>query len=311
MLRREFSRLVIVSRGEPAMRVIHAVRELNHGRADPIRLIALHTEAERDATFVRQADETVCLGDHERASSVPCGRARADAAWVGWGPVAERPEFAELCERLGIVFVGPDPAAMRRLGDETAAAQLAEQVGIAVARPDAARRSRAPGRVTWRCRSSPTAMAPCGRSGCATARAAQASRGCSRSPRARASPTDQERHLMDAAQRLMLRAGYCGAGTVEFLYEPAARRVSFMEVKARLGCGHSVTEAVTGLDLVKLQLHVAAGGRLEGDPPAPVGHAIEAQPVRGRPDARVRTDDQAAGPPAAANRPRSAGRHRA
>ena len=57
MLRCEFSRLVIVSRGEPAVRVIHAVRELNHGRADPIRLIAVHAEAERDATFVRQADD--------------------------------------------------------------------------------------------------------------------------------------------------------------------------------------------------------------------------------------------------------------
>ena len=131
MLRCEFSRLMIVSRGEPAVRVIHAVRELNHGRADPIRLIAVHTEAERDATFVRQADQTVSLGDHdglERAVRA----SRADAAWVGWGPVAERPEFAELSERLGIVFVGPDPGVMRRLRDETAAAQLAEEVGIPV-----------------------------------------------------------------------------------------------------------------------------------------------------------------------------------
>ena len=66
MLRHEFSRLVTVSCGESAVRVIHAVRELNHGRAsDPITLIALHTQAEREATFVRQADETVCVGDHE------------------------------------------------------------------------------------------------------------------------------------------------------------------------------------------------------------------------------------------------------
>ena len=82
---------------------------------------------------------------------------------------------------------------------------------------------------------------------------------------------------MDAAQRLALRAGYRGAGTVEFLYEPAERRFSFMEVNARLQVEHPVTEAVTGLDLVKLQLHVAAGGRLEGEPPAPAGHAIEAR----------------------------------
>ena len=60
-MQRPFSRLAIVNRGEPAMRVIHAVRELNEQRAERIRLIALFTEAERDAMFVRHADEAVCL----------------------------------------------------------------------------------------------------------------------------------------------------------------------------------------------------------------------------------------------------------
>ncbi len=275
MLRCEFSRLVIVSRGEPAVRVIHAVRELNHGRADPIRLIAAHTEAERDATFVRQADETVSLGDHdglERALRA----SRADAAWVGWGPVAERPEFAELCGRLGIVFVGPDPAVMRRLRDETAVAQLAEEVGIAVG--PSGRGSEQPGTGARHVEvpiiaDGHGAVWPLGVCDCSCSAGERRLLEESSSP---GLTTGQERHLMDAAQRLMLRAGYCGAGTVEFLCEAAARRVSFMQVKARLGCGHPVTEAVTGLDLVKLQLHVAAGGRLEGDRPAPVGHAIAA-----------------------------------
>jgi acetyl/propionyl-CoA carboxylase alpha subunit len=143
MIQRKFSRLAIVNRGEPAMRVIHAVRELDERQGDPIRLIALYTEAERDAMFVRHADEAVCLGpgdgrggleymDHgalERALRA----SGADAAWVGWGLVAEQAEFAELCERLGIVFVGPDAAVMRQLGNKIAAKQLAEQVGLPVA----------------------------------------------------------------------------------------------------------------------------------------------------------------------------------
>ena len=88
---------------------------------------------------------------------------------------------------------------------------------------------------------------------------------------------EQEEEVKEASRRLALESGYRNAGTVEFLYEPTEKRFSFMEVNARLQVEHPVTEAVTGLDLVKLQLHVASGGRLEGEPPEPVGHAIEAR----------------------------------
>ena len=130
------------------MRAIHAIRELNDERDDPIRVIALYTETERHALFVRQADERHCLGpatiddgdgaphsaylDYERLERALV-ETRADAAWVGWGFVAEHPAFAELCERLGIVFVGPDADVMRALGDKIEAKRLAEDAGVPVA----------------------------------------------------------------------------------------------------------------------------------------------------------------------------------
>ena len=140
-------RLAIVNRGEAAMRAINAVRELNDERDDPIRVIAFYTEPERHALFVRQADEAHCLGPATgarrrtpqrlprlRAARAGADRDRsADAAWVGWGFVAEHPEFAELCDRLGIVFVGPSADVMRALGDKIEAKQLAEQAGVPVA----------------------------------------------------------------------------------------------------------------------------------------------------------------------------------
>ncbi len=85
----------------------------------------------------------------------------------------------------------------------------------------------------------------------------------------------QDRELRLAAGRLSQAAGYQNAGTVEFLYEPKSQRFSFMEMNTRLQVEHPVTECTTGLDLVKLQIHVARGGRLEGGPPPTRGHAIE------------------------------------
>src|ERR1700710_2696076 len=113
------------------MRAINAIRELNDEREEPIRVIALYTETERHALFVRQADERHCLGpatvehgDTRRSAYLDYDlleraliETQADAAWVGWGFVAEHPAFAELCERLDVVFVGPDADVMRALGD--------------------------------------------------------------------------------------------------------------------------------------------------------------------------------------------------
>ena len=143
-MKRPFTRLAIVNRGEAAMRLVHAVRELNEEREHQLHLIALYTEPEAQAMFVRRADEGYCIGpatytapDGTPARRLPrLRRARAgapetgaEAAWVGWGFVAEHPDFAALCERLGVVFVGPSSETMRLLGDKIRSKQLAERAG--------------------------------------------------------------------------------------------------------------------------------------------------------------------------------------
>src|SRR6188508_1871255 len=134
-------RIAVVNRGEAAVRLIRAVRELNAEYGCGITTIALHTDAERRAMFVRQADEAVTLRrtsagiaylDHHELERVLL-EAKADAVWVGWGFVAEDIAFAELCVRMNLTFIGPPPAAMRTLGDKVEAKFLAERVGVPLA----------------------------------------------------------------------------------------------------------------------------------------------------------------------------------
>jgi acetyl/propionyl-CoA carboxylase alpha subunit len=137
-----FTRIAVVNRGESAVRLVRAVRELNEEHGYGIKVVALHTEAERRALFVRSADESVCLRDVGSSSSPyleheELARAlavsRADAVWVGWGFVAEDPAFVELCERMGLVFIGPRAGAMRQLCDRIEVRLLAEMTGVPVA----------------------------------------------------------------------------------------------------------------------------------------------------------------------------------
>jgi acetyl/propionyl-CoA carboxylase alpha subunit/acetyl-CoA carboxylase carboxyltransferase component len=267
------------------MRLIHAVRELGAAGERPIRTIALYTDPERGAMFVREADEAHRLGPaividedgHRRSGYLDFAAlesalvaTRADAAWVGWGFVAEDPAFAELCERLRIVFVGPDAAVMRLLGDKTEAKLLAEQAGVPVQRLSSPARQVD---VQVIADGQGTAWA-LGVRDCSVQRRNQ--KVIEESASTALSP-EQDRQLRDGAVRLALEAGYRGACTVEFLYHPLNRVLSFMQVNPCLQVEHCVTEAATGADLVKLQLHVAAGGRLPAEPPASRGHAVQAR----------------------------------
>ncbi|SDZ14234.1 Acetyl/propionyl-CoA carboxylase, alpha subunit [Tessaracoccus flavus] len=137
-----FKRIAIVNRGEAAMRLIHAVRDLNaeHPDQDQITTIALYTDAERSAMFAREADEAYAIGpaserpylNHDLLARI-LTEARADAVWVGWGFVAEDAAFADLVESLGITFIGPSGDAMRKLGDKIGSKLIAEEVGVPVA----------------------------------------------------------------------------------------------------------------------------------------------------------------------------------
>ena len=348
-----FQRVAIVNRGEAAMRFIHAAREFSQEQHVPLHTIALFTEPDRHAMFVREADEAFCLGparfadpeshlskntylDYSRLEQA-LAATRAEAVWVGWGFVAEHAAFADLCRDVGIVFIGPTGDVMRQLGDKIAAKRLAESAGIPVvpwsggsvetiadARSLAERlgfpllvkaAAGGGGRGIRRVRScdelaqvfesaraeaakafgDPTVFLEhmvdgsrhvevqiiadlfgttwaAGVRDCSVQRRQQKVMEESPSP---VLPECDDLALRDSAVRICKAVGYTSAGTVEFLYEPGSHKLWFMEVNTRLQVEHPVTETTTGVDLVKLQIHIAQGGSLEGPPPRTTGHAIE------------------------------------
>jgi acetyl/propionyl-CoA carboxylase alpha subunit/acetyl-CoA carboxylase carboxyltransferase component len=275
-----FTRLAIVNRGEPALRLIRAVRELNEQRGFGIRVIALHTQADRRALFVRAADEALCLRDGTTAGGADIEHAelervlratRADAAWVGWGDAAQDAAFAELCERLGVLFIGPPPRALRALGDKVGARRLAEQCGVPVVFPERLVAGARHVEVQVVADNHDTVWVP-GVRDCTIARRDEKLVVESRSLML---DDEQEAEMRNAASTLVRAAGYRGLGTMEFLYHPTEKTFAFVEMNTRLPFEHPVTEATTGLDLVKLQLLLSDGERLVGDPPTEVGHAIE------------------------------------
>jgi acetyl/propionyl-CoA carboxylase alpha subunit/acetyl-CoA carboxylase carboxyltransferase component len=353
----DIRRLGIVNRGEPAMRLLTAVAELNRLEPEDARIttVSLYTEPDAEAWFVHEADEAIDLGTatyvdpndghrtsrylDEAAVVAALVEARCDAVWVGWGFVSERASFAQRCEEAGIVFVGPDSATIRMLGDKVTAKRLAEKAGVPVVpwgggpvddAPEAAAQAELLGypvvlkasaggggrgiRVVRSPEQMPGALASARSEaelafgdpavfleqfvesarhvevqviadGAGTTWAVGV-RDCSVQRRnqkvieesaSTALDAESEAAVKDAAVRLATEVGYRSAGTVEFLVDPGTRRFLFMEVNTRLQVEHPVTEATTGLDLVKLQLLIASGGRLEGEPPPPHGHAVEAR----------------------------------
>jgi acetyl-CoA carboxylase biotin carboxylase subunit len=317
-----FRKILIANRGEIAVRVIRACRELG------ISPVAVYSEADERALHVRLADEAYLIGPAPSVESYLRGdriievalRAGAEAIHPGYGFLAENAEFARAVEEAGLVFIGPNWRAMERVGHKTRARVLARSARVpivpgtdepvrdlaharAVAErigyPVMVKAAAGGGGKGMRLVRSPEELS--GAWAMAQAEAESAfkdpsvyiekaierprhiemqiladqhgrvvylgERECSIQRRhqkvieeAPASVDDPElrRSMGEAAVRLAQAAGYTNAGTVEFLVD-AERNFYFLEVNARIQVEHPVTEMVTGVDLVREQIRLAAG----------------------------------------------------
>jgi acetyl-CoA carboxylase biotin carboxylase subunit len=319
-----FGKILIANRGEIAIRVIRACRELG------IANVAVFSEADRSSLHVRYADEAYCVGPAPSSQSYlnmdaileAARRCGAGAIHPGYGFLAENAEFARRCEAAGIVFIGPPSSAIRALGSKTSGRRLATSSGVPVVPgaiedlSDAEVEVRAAeiglpvvikaaaggggkGMRVVRERADLPSAIRAARSEAASAFGDSAiyverylsaprhvemqiladrhghtiylgERECSVQRRHQKvieeapSPIVDEplrRRMGEAAVRLARAAGYVNAGTMEFLVD-ADRNFYFLEANTRLQVEHPVTEMVTGLDLVKAQIRIAAGERL-------------------------------------------------
>jgi acetyl-CoA carboxylase, biotin carboxylase subunit len=334
-----FRKILIANRGEIALRVIRACRELG------IRTVAVYSEADRESLHVRFADEDVCIGPapaRESYLNIPRIIAAAeitgaDAIHPGYGFLAENAEFAEICERSDIVFIGPSAEQIRLMGDKAMARRTMMGVGVpTVPGSDGAVDDAEAGLATAREIGFPVLIKAAAGGGGKGMRVAQdeatfaaqfgmaqnearaafgdpsvylekylsrprhieiqimgdrlgnvvhfGERECSlqrrhqklveEAPSAALTPELRAR-MGEAATRGASAIGYFSAGTVEFLLDEDDS-FYFMEMNTRIQVEHPVTELVTGVDLVKEQIRVAAGERLSvAATPELRGHCIE------------------------------------
>lgn len=334
-----FGKILIANRGEIALRVICACKELG------IPTVAVYSEADRYSLHVRFADEAVCIGPARSSESYLNVAAiisaaeitGADAIHPGYGFLAENPKFAEVCETCKLTFIGPPPHAIHLMGDKNMARKRMSELGLPIlpgtgvltseeealkaadeiGYPVMVKAAAGGGGKGMRIVNSPEDLPKLLQTAQSEAEASFGSvdvylEKYVSSPRhiefqvmadtqgkvihlGERECTIQRRHQkvleespstqMDAETRQemgckVIRAlrevGYTNAGTVEFLMDEN-RKLYFLEMNARIQVEHPVTEMVTGLDLVKMQIQVAAGLPLpvEGETVGLRGHAIE------------------------------------
>ena len=335
------SKILVANRGEIAMRVIRAARDLG------IPTVAVHSTVDRESPHVRMADESFCIGPASSSESylnIPtllsvCEVTGADAVHPGYGFLSENAQFAELCGVSGITWIGPPPAAINAMGDKIRARELMQEAGVPIlpgtpgAIEDVAEaqaiatgigfpmilKAAAGGggrgmKIVERAEDLEQSWLTCS----AEAEAAFGS-GAVYMERFLRSPRHvefqvvldqygqgvhlferdcsvQRRHqkLVEEAPCVVLeeksrrelgqlcveasqKIGYVGVGTFEFLYDTDGS-LYFMEMNTRIQVEHPVTEAITGVDLVRMQIEIAQGARLpftQDEVPGPFGHAME------------------------------------
>ncbi|MFZ0661151.1 MAG: acetyl-CoA carboxylase biotin carboxylase subunit [Acidobacteriaceae bacterium] len=346
---RVFKKILIANRGEIALRLARACREMG------IQPIVVYSDADRAALHVLEADEAYRLGPAAASESYLRGdllleiarRAGADAIHPGYGFLSENADFAEACQWAGVKFIGPPAAAMRALGSKTRARQAADKAGMprtpgstkGLASLDEARavaaeigypvmlKAAAGGggkgmRAVTRVEDLKSAFEEAqseaerafgssevyleklierprhieiqvladehghcvylGERECSVQRRHQ--KVIEEAPSVVVGP-ELRRKMGEAAVRLAQSAGYTNAGTIEFLVDDA-RNFYFLEMNTRLQVEHPVTELVTGLDLVQLQIQIAQGEALPfGQQDVQLrGHAIECRVYAEDPD---------------------------
>jgi geranyl-CoA carboxylase alpha subunit len=338
--RKPFRKILIANRGEIALRIMRTARRLGYG------VVAVYSDADRDALHVREADAAVCIGAALPSRSYlnigaiidAAKSAGADAVHPGYGFLAENEDFAAACCDAGLVFIGPSPDAIRAMGNKAGAKAIMQAAGVPCVpgyqggdQSDAAMLAEAQkigfpvmikavaggGGRGMRLAPDTAAFSDLLRSARSEAQGAfgdpavileraivnprhieiqvfgdrignaihLGERDCSVQRRHQKlieeapSPaiSKELRARMGAISVAAIKSiGYEGAGTLEFLLDSSGD-FYFMEMNTRLQVEHPVTEAITGLDLVELQLRVAAGEPLglRQDDITFSGHAIE------------------------------------
>ncbi len=335
-----FSKILIANRGEIAIRIIRACREMG------ISTVAVFSEADKDALHVNLADESYCVGGAASKDSylnmhavlTAANVSGAEAIHPGYGFLAENFLFAELCRQCGVTFIGPPPEVIKAMGDKNNARTAMEKAGVPVTPgckllQDAAHAGREAERIGYPVLIKASAggggrgirqvnnPAEIGAAFLAAKSEAKAcfnddslymekyltdvkhievqvvcdnhggitvfpERDCSVQRRHQKlieespSPTIDQRvraALLKSAAAAAKAVGYKNAGTIEFLFDQKSGKFYFMEMNTRLQVEHGVTEMLTGIDIVKWQIRIAANAKLGFTQKdiRPSGHVIE------------------------------------